>query len=97
MQRDLKPGSRVARKDITEISGEVISMRNDFALVRWSIHFQQWVFMKRLILVCRQARPYPTKERKTICLKKQKRRLLTHTTAKTAKLETITGHFVTIQ
>jgi len=49
MQRDLRPGARVARRDIPEISGEVISRRNDFALVRWSIHFQQWVFMKRLI------------------------------------------------
>jgi hypothetical protein len=49
MERDLKPRSRVARKVIPEISGEVISMRNDIALVRWSVHFSQWVFKKRLI------------------------------------------------
>lgn len=45
---DLRPGCRVARTDIPDIVGEVVSMRNGWARVRWSIHFAQWIFSARL-------------------------------------------------
>lgn len=51
MQRDLRPGCRVARQDIPGIVGVVVSVRNGQAQVRWSEHFSQWVEEKRLMLV----------------------------------------------
>jgi|GEM_PF-6222508 len=45
---NLNPGCRVARRDIPEIVGEVVSMRNGWAKVRWTPHFAQWVYSARL-------------------------------------------------
>jgi hypothetical protein len=54
MQRDLRPGSRVARRDIPGIVGVLVSFRGASALVRWSEHFSQLVLKKQLILVRKQ-------------------------------------------
>jgi len=54
MRRDLRPGDHVARLDVPEILGDVVSVRNGWAKVRWSEHFSQWIFSNRLILLCNQ-------------------------------------------
>lgn len=50
MRRALRIGDRVARRDIPQISGAVIAMRNGQMRVQWSIHFAQWVDVNKLIL-----------------------------------------------
>lgn len=48
MNLAFRPGDRVARADIPEIAGEVVSVRHEWAQVRWTPHFAQWVYSARL-------------------------------------------------
>jgi len=45
---NLTPGCRVARQDIPTVVGVLVSARNGWARVRWSIHFAQWIWAARL-------------------------------------------------